>query len=1747
MACGIVVAANVAGQTSVFWDINGATAGSSGTTAATGTWDQNTTSNWTTDSTGASTTGTWQTKSAGSGVAIFSAGTNATGASTVTVSGTITGVRGITFEEGTVTLSGGTLTLGASSNIDTGANSATISSVVAGTGFGITKLGSGTLTLSGANTFTGSTIIGSANGATGGTLALGAANVIPNTAVTIYGGTLDLINRSETIGALTLGGGASGTTATVTGTTGTLTLGGNVTYDATNNANGATISTALALGASRTFTVGDSTGAAVDLTVSDIISGSGFNLTKAGAGTLLLSAVNTYTGTTTISEGTIAVGVNSASGSNGALGKSSTAVVLNDAGTGTSDTALTIATSAVSVGRAITVANSGTGTTTIGGDTSLTSGTGTFSGVTTLNKSANLQAAGTANITFSGQLTGTGGITKVGDGTVTLSSTSNNYSGTTNIGTAGGVTGGTLALGASSVLPGTAVNIYGGTLSMGTFNDTSGALSLGGGASGTSASITGTGTLTLGGNVTFDATNDANGATISSRLALGASRIFNIGDSTATTSDLTVSGIVSGATFGIDKQGAGTLVLSGVNTYSGTTTVTAGTLRATTSVSALGTGSLTLAGGTLELANDSALNFARNTTVTASSTVTSGRLTSGTGFTQTLGTLGIGTQTLSIAPGGLLSANSGYGITFGATTLSGNSTFDVTNNGSGVGALTLGAIADGGGARTITKSGTGELTLGSAATSLITGTAVNITGGTLNSNNATALGTLANVTLSSGATLSLGASQTLGALNGTGGTASLGANTLTLGSTNNLTSSFGGAITGTGALTKAGTGTATLSGTNTYSGATTVSAGTLTGTGNSSLGDTAGTVTVNSGATLALGAATIITKSATLTLTGVGAAGANGALVAGGASGTTSQWNGNITLAGNATVGAGGNLLILGEGSTFTNTIGLGANTLTFNTPSAATVTPTYTVPSYILDPSNILVNSAISGTGGLTKTGTGTLTLMPIASGGSTFTGATTITGGKLIVDSQVNMPALNSTQIYVGNSASPGSADTVVLQMGQLASPPAGSNTLGTYNAGTNASASNLTVYADGLYNMNGASNGFANLTLQGGHVSGGNASYSPLLTLTGNVTTNAAARTAVMDNGFVALSANSFAFNIATGTTASGIDLQVDSIIQNGVGYTGGAAGTSLSKAGTGKMVLTGANTFAGITSVTAGILNIQNAAALGQVGSVFGSTNNGTVVSSGAQLQIQGGITVGAETLTLNGTGISTDGALRNISGNNTYNGFVNLASDARINADSGSTLTIANTNGVNAGILNGTVAGKNLTVGGAGDTIINGGIGANISNLTKADAGTLTLAGTNGYVGATTVSSGVLKLTNSNALSGTGVTVANGAAMHFAQDAGSANIAVVGVASTINGTGISNGGAIQNLNGTNSYAGAVTLGSNSRITAASGSTFTLSGNVNGATFAIDAGGAGSTTYSGVISGTGTTFTKSDSGSVTLSGSSPNTFTGATTVKDGTLNLDKTGGGAVGNVTVGDGAGGANSATLKLLQANQISDTSRITILGDGKFNLNGLNETIGSFAGTGTIDTGSATLITGGDNTSTTFGGVLAGSGVIQKTGIGTLTFNASMSYSGELNLTGGTLALAGVNFTVGTLRITGNTVLDFGLNTASILSATNVIIENGATLTITNWVDNQDFFYATGSFIGLVGVTTTPVTQNVRGVAPQNQITFTGFSNNSTIWQSLDRQITPAPEPATYGALFLGGCLGLLGWRRLSRRRVSGA
>ena len=287
----------------------------------------------------------------------------------------------------------------------------------------------------------------------------------------------------------------------------------------------------------------------------------------------------------------------------------------------------------------------------------------------------------------------------------------------------------------------------------------------------------------------------------------------------------------------------------------------------------------------------------------------------------------------------------------------------------------------------------------------------------------------------------------------------------------------------------------------------------------------------------------------------------------------------------------------------------------------------------------------------------------------------------------------------------------------------------------------------------------------------------------------------------------------------------------------GVISGTGASNLSKGLLGKLVLTAANTYAGTTTVSTGVLNIQNASALGTTGS-------GTSVSSGAALEIQNNITVGAEALTLSGTGdgtgTPTTGALRNISGNNTYGGLITLGSASRINSDSG-TLTISN-----AGTITGSTFG--LTVGGAGNTDITSIIGTGTGTLTKDGAGTLTLTGANTYTGGTIVAGGTLLVSNTSG-SGTGtgtVTVNGGGTLGGSGGKVGGNVSVANLGKLAPGASI----------------GTLTVGGN--LTMATGSTFAYE--MNSATHTSDllvVQGAG-----GVTLGTNVELSLTDLGSGTF---------------------------------------------------------------------------------------------------------------------------------------------------------------------------------------------------------------------------------------------------------------------------------------
>ncbi|MDZ7619023.1 MAG: autotransporter-associated beta strand repeat-containing protein, partial [Patescibacteria group bacterium] len=111
-----------------------------------------------------------------------------------------------------------------------------------------------------------------------------------------------------------------------------------------------------------------------------------------------------------------------------------------------------------------------------------------------------------------------------------------------------------------------------------------------------------------------------------------------------------------------------------------------------------------------------------------------------------------------------------------------------------------------------------------------------------------------------------------------------------------------------------------------------------------------------------------------------------------------------------------------------------------------------------------------------------------------------------------------------------------------------------------------------------------------------------------------------------------------------------------------------GDGIVKDGVGTLVLSGSNTYTGTTTVSAGVLSAQHNSALG-------STGGGTVVSNGAALELQGGVSIAGESLTITGTGVGSGGVLRSVSGTNAWTGAIALSGNSSIGV-AADTLTLS---------------------------------------------------------------------------------------------------------------------------------------------------------------------------------------------------------------------------------------------------------------------------------------------------------------------------------------------------------------------------------------------------------------------------------------------------------------------------------------
>jgi fibronectin-binding autotransporter adhesin len=1165
---------------------------------------------------------------------------------------------------------------------------------------------------------------------------------------------------------------------------------------------------------------------------------------------------------------------------------------------------------------------SGGGNLSIGNNTTLALGGNlTYAGATTISNNSTLRLQNSGTVNFASALSGGGAIVvSNGSGQVNFSGTGTVFTGAITLanGTLEAQSANALGAtnGSTTVQSGAALKLFNAsTMSMASEGLTLTGTGVGGN-NGALRSVGGTntwnGAITLGGNarINADTTGGAGSLTIAGNIT-GGNNVLFLG---ANGANITLGGALSGGgasqdltTTSIFKDGTNQLTLSGNNTYTGDTRITAGSV-------------VVNAGGTLGSGSDVFISSGASLTINTNVTVASIRET---------GTGNAGTAT--IASGSTLTVNSDA-ISFfmspingaGGLTKSGSSTMNLYN-------------AQG-------YTGTTTVNAGSLITSGAMGsTSFLLNGGSFTSSAVDGISNNATMTFGGGSFIA-DANDTIGALtfNSGGGTVSVLTNdTLTVGA---LSGSAGG-------LTKSGVGVLVLgSSASSYSGATVLGAGTLRLGDNAALGTSALTI--------------------------------NGGVLA--SSGSTARTNAN-------NIAMGGNVQ-------FGDSTGTGALALN-GTVDLGGTTRVLTVSN------NTTFGGAISGTGGLTKSGSGALTI----GANSSYSGATTVNGGTLIFNG--NNTSTATTVNSGGTLAGTGSIGAVTISTGGTMNPgnSPGTQTYssltweggGNYNwqilgadgaAGTgydtfvSTGAFAITANSGSKFNIN-----LWSLSSTGPDVNGSANNFNSANNYTwtlgtfGSISgfsTNAFTINTGAANGTGGF-ANSFGGSFSINTNSTSLLLVYTAPVSNytvtvisgaadqgaGSGITGGTnqftgVGASLTKLGAGTLIMTNsANDYTGTTTIAEGTVSINVASPSGSAGAL-GNAASAVAVGT-ATNAVATGFNFGAAVE--NGRGLNiiagnAAGGTRALStsfgsGTATQSGAVSLGTNTAITAASGSTLLVS-------GALSGS-GGANIN--GAGVVVL----GTNNS----------------GYSGTVTLSSGsTLRAGNNGALGTGGFTINDGT---FASDGATARTLANNITMGGNAT-------FGDVTGTGDlvFNGTLGLGSSTR-------TLTV-GNT--------------TTFAGAVGGSGG-LTKAGNGTVVLSGA--NTFTGNVDITAGQLNV-------------------ANS--------NAIGNTAAVTISNGATLGVNSLEE-VGSLAGAGNVSL-SGLLIAGGANTTTSYSGVMSGSSGFVKKGSGVMTLSGSNNYSGETYIVGGTLL-----FTVNQAT-NFNNIINIGEENSTGLASTFAI--GGSGLTFTN-------------------------------------------------------------------------------------------
>lgn len=1210
-----------------------------------------------------------------------------------------------------------------------------------------------------------------------------------------------------------------------------------------------------------------------------------------------------------------------------------------------------------------------------------------------------------ANTTYGGPLNGSGNLAKVGSGTLTLTGT-NTYFGTTT------VNGGTLQLGnggASGALTGGNAVTVNGNLSINRNNTVVQGVDF------TSSPITGTGSFTQAGSgtTTLNAANNYSGTT-----TVNAGKLI-LSTSQTGTGAITVA---NGAKLGVTVSGGSQLPPSAL---------TLGTSAATslefdgvnsTTVAPINAGSLSI-GGTVTVNINTGTFAAGNSyplvhwTGSGPADATSFVLGISPGLTATFSVVGStlylnvtavsdiwtgtfsgdwDTATANWTGNAAVFAN-GHAVLFDDTA-AGTTSITVAapvapgsvliNNAS----LPYTITSSGGNA----ISGSGGLTKLNTGTFTLSGGVNTYSGATVIQNGVLSVGSLADggqpsdigaaTAASANLVLNGGTLQYTGAFSSTDRGATVGA----AGGTVEVTT-FGatlvdnGVIVGTGALAKTGDGVLTLSAANTFSGGVTVNAGQLNiNNGGSSSANSAIGV-----GTLTIGANTTIdnTSGSDVTLL------PNNAQV----------WSGNFTYAGSA------NSLNLGLGGVSlpaTRTLTVNGNTLT--------------------------VGGVISGAGGLTKAGPGTLVLLGASTYGGNGAVDTAHNGGTLVLGNDL---ALGSSRLNLGDGAIIQSVDSsarVITNNLNFGSGAGGNNIFaGTGNlkftgSAANGSAKTMTVN-NPQTEFSGVLSGVMARTVAGTGTlifSGAN-SYSlgttinPGATLqlgngggTGSLSTSGA----IVNDGTLRFNRTNA---LVQGTHFSGAPITgIGSVIQDGSGTT----------------TLTAANTYAGQTIVNNGALFITPAY----------QGNGDVVVANGA-------------TFGVSASSVSTSALVGNLSlgsgGATTLDFSYGLIGNPNNAALVANAITISGTSAIRIGgafTVGAFPVLKYNSLSGAFNTSVSGprGVTATLSNdvVNKVIYVIVSSVG-NGIVwtGTNSVSPNLWDLNNTvNWLIGATPTtyienVPPGDVVTF-NDLGSGLVLVSNTVSpasvTINNTAVNyvfqgTGGQINAAAGlTKVGAGTVTLnvpGNYAGSTVISNGTVSLGANqtfanlVGNSVVTVSAGAptltvnnSANTTFSGNLLGA-LTLTKTGNGLLTLPGS--NNFTGNLFAKAGAVTVDS--GRLTANNFVSIGLNGSDSATFTL------KGNANTTVNND--FNVGDIDASVGTLNVQDTASLTVSSFYVGSANAaaSTASGAVNQTGGAVTQTGTAAGTFciggrveNTSVGGVGIYNMSGGVLT-AGGGFRVG--------------------------------------------------------------------------------------------------------------------------------